>query len=392
MTSVNGISSPTIQNVSATNSGIQVRWNDKTQSTFHYVWLRDNDPRNRTPNGQIVHDPFTISLDVVPAAIDVDHSVHILWPGQNERSTYTAEWLRSNSYDACHVTERRMTRKTWNAAEIAGRVPYHDYRRVAKDQPSLRGLLFSVWEHGFAVLSNVPTDDQMVLEVAGLFGHVRETNYGKMFDLVGVPSAEDRGHDNKRLQPHVDNPYRDPAPTVQLLHYLVNDADGGENTLADGFRIAEQLRSDNPEAFALLTTVPVSYLYRDEHVELESEGAIIQLDENGNVSRVQMSPINIQPFYVRPDLMMDFYRAYHAFGKMTSHDDFQIRLKFSAGDLLICDNRRILHGREAFKASGDRHLQGCYADSDALWSKLAVLSRCPGGETTQSRGSDHRPQ
>jgi alpha-ketoglutarate-dependent taurine dioxygenase len=42
------------------------------------------------------------------------------------------------------------------------------------------------------------------------------------------------------------------------------------------------------------------------------------------------------------------------------------------GDLFIVDNRRIPHGHRGF-SSGRRHLQGAYADADALMSKLGVL-------------------
>jgi alpha-ketoglutarate-dependent taurine dioxygenase len=35
----------------------------------------------------------------------------------------------------------------------------------------------------------------------------------------------------------------------------------------------------------------------------------------------------------------------------------------------------VLHARTAFPATGERHLQGCYADLDGLFSTLAVLRR-----------------
>jgi gamma-butyrobetaine dioxygenase len=47
----------------------------------------------------------------------------------------------------------------------------------------------------------------------------------------------------------------------------------------------------------------------------------------------------------------------------------------SPGDCLIFDNTRVLHARTAFAATGERHLQGCYADLDGLLSTLAVLRR-----------------
>ena len=50
--------------------------------------------------------------------------------------------------------------------------------------------------------------------------------------------------------------------------------------------------------------------------------------------------------------------------------------KVITGDLFLVDNLRVLHGRTPYAPeSGERHLQGCYADRDGLRSMLAVLGR-----------------
>ena len=43
--------------------------------------------------------------------------------------------------------------------------------------------------------------------------------------------------------------------------------------------------------------------------------------------------------------------------------------------MIVFDNVRVLHGRTDFAGTGTRRLQGCYADRDALRSRLAVLNR-----------------
>ena len=44
--------------------------------------------------------------------------------------------------------------------------------------------------------------------------------------------------------------------------------------------------------------------------------------------------------------------------------------------MIAFDNRRVLHGRNAFNPnSGRRHLQGTYLDLDLLESRLRVLAR-----------------
>jgi gamma-butyrobetaine dioxygenase len=125
------------------------------------------------------------------------------------------------------------------------------------------------------------------------------------------------------LGAHTDNPYREPTPTLQLLHCLASSAAGGENTLVDAFRVVQDLpRSD----LELLAATPIRFRYADAATDLESETPVISLD--------------------------------------------------APGDLFIVDNLRVLHGRTGYAASGgERHLQGCYADRDGLRSRLAVLSR-----------------
>ena len=72
--------------------------------------------------------------------------------------------------------------------------------------------------------------------------------------------------------------------------------------------------------------------------------------------------------------MDEMYEAYQIF-ETTSHDKkFQIKFRLEAGDCIIFDNRRILHGRTAFEAqSGNRHLRGCYVDRDELRSRVRLL-------------------
>ena len=61
--------------------------------------------------------------------------------------------------------------------------------------------------------------------------------------------------------------------------------------------------------------------------------------------------------------------------RLLARPEFLLRLRLSPGDCLIFDNTRVLHARTALAATGERHLQGCYADLDGLLSTLAVLRR-----------------
>ena len=356
------------------NVSLLLDWSDGRTDQFHYIWLKDNDPALREKNGQINHDPFDIHIDIKPRTFDYTGEMLVIeWEGGYGSSRYDAAWLAKHSYQTNIVSASRPRRLGWTTEEMSKQFQKHNYQSVANTDDGLRNLLQCVWDHGFAILENVPERDGMVIEVSRLFGYPRETNYGTMFELMGSPTAEDRGHDNAFLPSHVDNPYRNPIPTVQLLHCMRNSVAGGESTIVDGIRVAEEVQLRDKQAFELLSSIPVTYRYHDDDVDLSSEGPIIRINQRNEIIGILASPINVQPFDCAPDIMLPFYKAYHLIGSLIRSPVFRFQTKLNSGDLMIMDNTRVLHGRTAFHSDGARRLQGCYADIDGMWSKLAVL-------------------
>ena len=258
-------------------------------------------------------------------------------------------------------------------AEIQDDLPVSRHSEVVAGGAALRDWLRAVDELGFAILTGCPTEPGTVTRVAELFGFVRETNYGRLFDVKTVVDPKNLAYTGLGLGAHTDNPYRDPTPTLQLLHCLASSADGGENTLVDGFRVVQDLTRDDLE---LLARSPIRFRYADAEAELETETPVISLDPRGETEAVHYNTRSAQPFALPDGLVGPYYGAYQRFGRMLEAPEYRIQFKLAPGDLFIVDNLRVLHGRTAYAATGgERHLQGCYADRDGLRSRLAVLSR-----------------
>jgi len=52
-----------------------------------------------------------------------------------------------------------------------------------------------------------------------------------------------------------------------------------------------------------------------------------------------------------------------------------MRFRLAAGECIVFDNHRIVHGRAAYSAtSGDRYLRGCYADRGEMRSTYRALT------------------
>ena len=118
----------------------------------------------------------------------------------------------------------------------------------------------------------------------------RETNYGRLFDVVSQINPTNLAYTGLGLQVHTDNPYRDPVPTLQLLHCLASDAEGGDSTVVDGFRAAEILRSEDPRGFDLLTRHSVPFIYAgDDGVHLEAHAPMIELSAEGRLRSIRFN-------------------------------------------------------------------------------------------------------
>ena len=248
--------------------------------------------------------------------------------------------------------------------------------RAEPADAELAAWLESFLTYGFIIFEGVPAEPGMVLEVGARFGFTRETNFGALFNVRSTPDANDLAYTSIALDPHTDNPYRTPVPGIQLLHCLVNETNGGLSTLVDGFAVAQALRTQQPEAFGILSSTPVRFRFIDVDAELTACAPLIELDVTGEPRAIHFSPrLDYVPLYPRAQLEA-FYRARRAFDHRLRAPDFEIRFLLKDGDLVMFDNCRLLHGRTGFDpAEGLRHLQGCYIDIDGPRSLYRLLRR-----------------
>ncbi|MEU1417219.1 TauD/TfdA family dioxygenase [Streptomyces sp. NPDC005731] len=349
------------------------------------MWLRDNcpcaecrDPRSGQKLFQITALPTGLRVGSASAAVGTaEPAVEVVWEPDGHRSVYPSAWLAANRPGRTDHGDLRTEhgKELWTAGDIAGRLPAADWADYL-GKPGVRArMLESVLRLGFMLLRAVPQREDQVLEVAETFGYVRETNYGKLFDVRVEPDPNNLAFTSVAITPHTDNPYRDPVPTLQLLHCLVNDADGGDSGLVDGFAAAAMLRREDPEAFEVLTRTPVPFVFRDAGTELRADRPLIATDSLGRVREVRFNNRSISTLRLPSEALEAFYAAYRTFAELLLRPELQLDLRLTPGDCLVFDNTRLLHARTAFAQDGARHLQGCYADLDGLAGTLAVLRR-----------------
>lgn len=348
---------------------------------FHAIWLRDNaqDAATRSPdNGQRLIALRDIpEKSVIAAATCNDSKVAVtFWP-EDKTVEFDAAWLLQNGYDRAPNARTGWKGpgiETWDSALMA-HIPVADFDAVHTNPTALKHWLGQIARFGFGKLERGPVEALALMRVVDLFGYVRETNYGRHFDVRTEVNPTNLAYTGLGLQAHTDNPYRDPVPTVQVLYCLESSAAGGENMVVDGFRVAEKLRAENEEWFNVLSRYCARFEYAGaEGVMLQSRRPMIELAPDGELIGVRFNnrsaaAITDVPF----DDMETYYAAYRRMGEIIDDPAMEVTFRLEPGDSFLVDNRRVLHARKGYSGSGNRWLQGCYADMDSLRSTLAAL-------------------
>ena len=361
---------------------LKVEWADGRVLRFHAIWLRDNalDEATRSPlNGQrlITLRDIPASIRIVDAEITED-GLDVRFSPEGKRVRFPSAWLRENAYD--HQTKGAGPHLPPNVESWDGTLdiaPISDDFRTISDQPDrLCAWLSHIRRYGFARLTGGPVESGALLKIAALFGYIRETNYGRWFEVRTEVNPTNLAYTGLGLQAHTDNPYRDPVPTLQILYCLENSADGGDSQVVDGFRASLRLEAEDKKGFALLSNHTARFDYHGAgDVHLSAKKPMIERNPDGELIGIRFNNRSTAPNIDVPfDDMNHYYAAYRRFSEIIDDPAMAVGFKLAPGECFIVDNTRVLHGRTGYAGSGgSRWLQGCYADKDGLLSTLSVL-------------------
>lgn len=378
---ITGAEASRIAQITTKDLHIEIRWQDGHESKFHFVWLRHNCPCEicrHAGTDQNMNLIENIQIDDQPATLEFnDDSVIIEWATDRHRTKFEAKWLRSNCYSDLSREARDHKPILLTSSSLAV-IPTIECKAYLETDQSLLQVMQAINKYGMVFVSSVPTEDEAIINLAQRFGPIRETNYGAVNDMKVHKDKVVISYTDAALTAHCDEPYCYEPLGIAFFHCLQSATEeGGISIFVDCFKVAEDLRREDPNSFELLTTVPIQYMrdHADEQ-EYRAEGALISLDFFGNINGVRYAERPLAPFDIPDDLVIPMYRAFAEFTRRVRMPENEIRFGMKAGQALIFDNQRMTHGRTRF--SGERHLRTAYVERDFFHSKLRVLSRRSG--------------
>lgn len=344
---------------------------------FNYCWLRDACPS--CIDSQTRERIFDVaSLPDLPRAraarVEGDALV-IEWQAESQISRIPLTQLETFAARGRAEDPADISPKLWYADQEPHftRVPQHD---VLNDPVARARLTRALIEDGIAIVTDMAADDDSLPGLVNAIGPITPSAEGLFFDVRVEIEPTNLAFTAGPLEMHTDLPGEEAAPGVQFLHCIENTVDGGLSLFLDGAAVAEALRTEDPDAFRLLADNKIPFFYRHNNWDYRAHQRVIETDPDGRVTGVTISQHLQDVMDLPQDLLDRYYPAFIKFLKMMQEDRFLVRFRSKAGNCVIFDNHRIVHGREGYVAdSGKRHLRGCYTDRGALRSTYRILAK-----------------
>jgi alpha-ketoglutarate-dependent taurine dioxygenase len=382
-----------INSTSILNGELDIHWADGHRSHYHPIWLRHQCECNSCGSSldgvrgiRIHHILENIAVSEVSLTAT---EVNIAWSGDAHRSSYSNRWLRNHCYSDVERALRKHQPVLWDAS-IAESLPTADYEQARENSQAQLELLQTVSNFGFCKITNAPTDANQSKQLVELIGPQRQTHYGT-YKLARKKAVDNVGDTNDALDPHIDETYRLSHIGITIFQVLHPSSNGGDSTLVDGFEAARRLRKSSPDDFELLTQLPITCHRFDQANSGDrdprwyiSRLPLIRLDDENNVCGVNFNERQIAPLDLPAELIGPCYKALRKIFNILYAPELRLTFKLKAGEGLVFNNQRILHGRTSFTAEQPpRSVLTSSVDIEEFYSSLRILQASLGHDGPQ---------
>ena len=372
-----------IHSLSCENNKISINWNDGHHSEFHLIWLRHQCECQQCGSPMDgIRENWILDIEENPTVSQISqkgNTVEIIWQQGNHNSSYDGKWLRRHCYSTHSRQNKQHHPILWDKKAVSNS-PTFDLSSINSNKAEHLEMLETVRDFGFCRLDNMDLSQDGICNAAKLFGPVRMTHFG-ISELKEKPDQYNVGDSGRALLPHMDETYRISSVGITVFQMVQPSIEGGHSTLVDGFKVVRRLRKTDPEAYQLLSTIPVTFKRHHtgesldgNHRYLVSRSPIIRLDAEGNIEGLRINERHISPLQMEEDLMEPFYRALRKLFTITYDTDLRIEFPLKSGQGMVFDNHRVLHGRTAFvRGEHPRHARSCNVDTEEFHSTMRLL-------------------
>lgn len=366
------------------------------QFRFNAPWLRDActcsrcvDPSTKQKLFQTSDIP--LDLKIATQSADSNGNFHITWTkdvpgyGIEHVSEYSCDFLSLHFKNdpAGYDFVESIRPVLWNKVIISDAVKFIDFNDYLTSDLALYNTLDQIRRYGLVFIKDVPDASSAVETIGGRIGNLRDTLYGRTWDVKSVPNAKNIAYTHQYLGFHMDLLYMANPPGLQLLHCLKNSCEGGNSLFSDSFQAVTDVAMQDRDLIKALNHFETTFHYQNSGHHYRHSHRIIPTANilsgdaflTGKINFVNWSPPFQAPFQDAAARNFDKYlKAIKTLASRIEAPENIYEYRLKEGECVIFNNRRVLHARTAFDVTaGERWLKGAYLDTDVFRSRYRVL-------------------
>jgi gamma-butyrobetaine dioxygenase len=267
-----------------------VTWADGITTPFPSIWLRDNCPSGLHPEThERLLDLLTIDETPVLISAALVGKMAMLSFADGHISRMPIALMNAHRPGQPSFDAANQKAQLWRADHGTTNISRYAAALILADNFALKDWMQKTEIFGLTIIDHLQDCTNAGVEIAERIGFLRATNFGSTFEVLNKPDPNNLAYTSVALPLHTDLPNQEVPPGYQFLHCLANEATGGGSLFADGFAMAEDLRSEDPDAFRLLCDIAIPFRFHDDSADIRVHRPVITLGPKGEVIECRAS-------------------------------------------------------------------------------------------------------
>lgn len=356
---------------------LKITWQDGAKSEYPSIWLRSSirDPpffaAGSCLYNQNAHASFICKESLITSVENASGSENVDVQWEDHRSSFNASWLRTQDMEINDSLRKETEISLWDASF---KCPVYQYpERMLK----LESWLGDLRKYGVAFFEGVPASQEGLDGILHCIGQPKQRIHPTNTLVVAtskenVEKIDQDIYTSEQHPFHIDTAYYNALNRLSCLvptRYSAPVQDMS-NHWVDNLTAIEQVRHEDPEAYELLSTIPVRFSRRRMDVQEECSDPYIYHYENTIEKKlISYDPAEKQhpTVYVSnkqagmelsrfkdSSTMKKYYEAYMLLQSKLNDPGNHLKFVLKEGTAAIFNNHRVSHARGDIHPSTDR--------------------------------------
>ena len=377
---------------------LRVTWGDGTESAYPSTWLRASvrDPQFFHDSCEYLPKHYAFvrkGLPIVAAervtGEGAEENIRVQW--EDHTTSFSVPWLRvQDAQNLQNLSKPILDQNILWTSE--NNLPQYDF--------STKEVHFDSWmkdlrNWGAILVHGCPPSEKGITDFLTMIGPLWKRQYHPttVVNLHATPEtkAVQVVYVVKDLEMHTD--YIDYFPHPKIAALLCTELNAPKmdtkNFIVDTFKVLEDLRQEDPEAFHVLSTTPLRRGRHRVNIEEECDASQKKMYQKSFIREeplVSMDGNNIKCVYIRrgkdvglplgtydDNFIQNYYNAYNKLHALLDDSKYTQEFVLRPGMMVVLDNYRVCHARSEIHPSTHRILKSAYVDEDSWRNRWRLM-------------------